>query len=166
MTSMYWTEAEDNLLLSLVEKDGPDGWQDKADKLGTKRSLEAVYKHYKVIVTTRGLTEGNFGLPPKAPPRRRHKDSGAGDAADRKALAATTMDAAELAQHREQCKQLIAPWEELARGLRAFFNAALAPFLLFEAEREQVAEVGRVYADVECKNTSNPRHTLISRDVL
>ena len=33
--------------------------------------------------------------------------------------------------------------------MRAFFNTALEPFLLFNAEREQVKEVGRVYPDAE-----------------
>ena len=137
MTSMQWSEEENLLLLRLVEQEGASNWPNKAETLGTKRSGEAVYKHYKALVKARGLE----APPTQAPPKKLERIP------DAKALAATIMDAEELAQHREQCQLLIAPWEELCRGLREFFNAALLPFLLFKCEREQAEQLRRIYPE-------------------
>ena len=165
---MYWSEAEDELLMSMVESDGATDWSTKAEKLGTKRTPEAVYKHYKIVVAQRAMTQekyrtGNFAMAPRAPPRRKYpsdyKDPAMAGQVVRRERSVNQYPPVSEAQKEEE-RALLQPWSEVVDGLRDYLNGMLVPYLLYPHEQPQVEEARRIYPDRALADLYGPEHLL------
>ena len=52
----FWSAEEIEMLMSLVEENGPEDWEDKAEALGTNRTATAVQTKYGIEARERKLT--------------------------------------------------------------------------------------------------------------